>query len=465
MKDIQRRNISRNKLLGRVIIIVFSLLFLYLVISIYFNSHFFFHTVINEVDVSLKAYKDLDKIMKEHEDNYVLQLVERDGRIETIRADEIGLHYNPDNQIPRIFKLQKSLGWIKALAGKERYHVKNLYSYDTDKLDRVFKGLNCLNTHVTPPRDVKFQYREGSYQVIAEEYGNQVKEDKLRKAVHTALSDGVSVLDLVKADCYEKPRFTLSSEKTAKTLALLNKYVSAKITYQFDNKIELIDGNVINRWLRIDNDLNVVINRTALENFIDELAYKYDTVGKTREFKSSVGKVIEVTGGLYGWKIDKAAELKELTINLNRGEVITREPVYAQKALPRDNELGDSYVEINLTRQYLWYYKKGKLITHGAVVTGNPNRGNGTVVGVYMLNYKQKDADLIGENYQVKVTYWMPFYGNIGLHDARWRHAFGGEIYKTRGTHGCVNAPYSLAKTVYENIEEGTPFICYEEKE
>lgn len=63
-----------------------------------------------------------------------------------------------------------------------------------------------------------------------------------------------------------------------------------------------------------------------------------------------------------------------------------------------------------------------------------------------------------------EVDYWMPFYGNIGLHDARWRHVFGGEIYKTRGTHGCVNAPYNLAKTVYENIEEGTPFICYEEE-
>jgi hypothetical protein len=50
------------------------------------------------------------------------------------------------------------------------------------------------------------------------------------------------------------------------------------------------------------------------------------------------------------------------------------------------------------------------------------------------------------------------------LHDASWRSAFGGEIYKRNGTHGCVNAPFHLAKTIYENIEEGIPIICYEEQ-
>ena len=58
-----------------------------------------------------------------------------------------------------------------------------------------------------------------------------------------------------------------------------------------------------------------------------------------------------------------------------------------------------------------------------------------------MLNYKQKGATLKGPNYEAEVTYWMPFNGNIGIHDASWRYSFGGEIYKRNGTHGCVNAP------------------------
>lgn len=57
----------------------------------------------------------------------------------------------------------------------------------------------------------------------------------------------------------------------------------------------------------------------------------------------------------------------------------------------------------------------------------------------------------------------MPFYGNVGIHDATWRSSFGGNIYKTDGSHGCVNAPLYLAKTIYANIESGTPVICYYE--
>ena len=55
----------------------------------------------------------------------------------------------------------------------------------------------------------------------------------------------------------------------------------------------------------------------------------------------------------------------------------------------------------------------------------------------------------------------MPFNGGIGIHDASWRNKFGGEIYKTGGSHGCVNSPYEVAKAIFDNIEVGTPVVCY----
>ena len=55
----------------------------------------------------------------------------------------------------------------------------------------------------------------------------------------------------------------------------------------------------------------------------------------------------------------------------------------------------------------------------------------------------------------------MPFNGGIGLHDANWRKTFGGTIYKTNGSHGCVNLPPAVAKTIYENISAGDPVLCY----
>ena len=164
------------------------------------------------------------------------------------------------------------------------------------------------------------------------------------------------------------------------------------------------------------------------------------------------------------------AETKVLLENIKLGELLQKEPIYTQKALVREEDensntydIGKTYVEINITRQHLWFYNGGKLITQGPVVTGDPNKGNPTYGGVYMLNYKQKEATLKGHNYESKVTYWMPFNGNIGIHDASWRYSFGSDIYKRNGTHGCVNAPLYLAQTIFNNIEDGTPIICYEE--
>ena len=174
--------------------------------------------------------------------------------------------------------------------------------------------------------------------------------------------------------------------------------------------------------------------------------------------------MVNLEGGIYGWKIDQEAETEALFENISSGRRLMREPAYIQKAASRaGNEIGNTYVEINITRQHLWFYKDGMLIVQGPVVTGNPNRGNATVTGTYMLNYKQEGVVLTGPGYAAGVQFWMPFYGNMGIHDAKWRSEFGGEIYKKNGTHGCVNAPYYLAKTIYKYIEAGVPVICYKE--
>ena len=66
-----------------------------------------------------------------------------------------------------------------------------------------------------------------------------------------------------------------------------------------------------------------------------------------------------------------------------------------------------------------------------------------------------------GEDYATPVKYWMPFAGDVGMHDASWRKSFGGNIYKTNGSHGCINLPTSVAKTIYNTIEKGWRVLVY----
>ncbi|GIM28354.1 hypothetical protein CPJCM30710_10200 [Clostridium polyendosporum] len=464
MKNINVTKLFKSEATGNIIILIASIVLIYLLISLYFANHFFFNTVINGVDVSLKAHDDVDDIIRSYIKDYKLQLIERNGEIEEIIGQDIGMQYNEKSNISKIYEIQNSFKWIGSLLKEQKYYVDDLFVYNKDNLENKINELNCLNKGIIEPQNVSFRYSNGSYEVIEEVYGNKIYKDKLNEAIEMSILKGETKLDLNENLCYENPKYTLSSGKTIETKNLLNKYVSTKITYIFGSENEILDENIINQWLSVDENLEVVINEKAVTEYVQGLSKKYDTVGIARKIKTSTNRIVEVKGGFYGWRINCAAETKALLENIKLSEVLEKEPIYTQKAVSRgEDDIGNTYVEINITRQHLWFYKDGKLITQGAVVTGNPNKGNSTKVGIYMLNYKEKGSTLSGPNYEAEVTYWMPFNGNIGIHDASWRYSFGGDIYKRNGTHGCVNAPLYLAKTIFDNIEDGTPIICYEE--
>lgn len=470
MKNINIKKLFKSEAVGNKIIIIASIILIYLLISLYFSKHFFFNTVINGVNVSLKAHSDVNQINSSYIKNYKLQLIERNGEIEEITGHDIGMQYNEKSEISKIYQMQNSFKWISSLLKQQEYYVDDIFLYNKDSLEDKINKLNCLNKEIIESQNISFRYSNGSYEVVEEIYGNRVYKDKLNEDIEMSILKGKIKLDLSENLCYENPKYTLSSDKTIKTKNLLNKYVGAKINYTFGNENEMLDGNIINQWLSVDDKLEVVINEKAVKEYVQGLSKKYDTVGVARNIKTSTNKIVEVKGGFYGWKINYGAETKSLLENIKLGELLQKEPIYTQKAVSRDeddigniNDIGKTYVEISITRQHLWFYKDGKLITQGPVVTGDPNRGNSTNVGIYMLNYKEKGSTLNGPNYESDVSYWMPFNGNIGIHDASWRYSFGGDIYKRNGTHGCVNAPLYLAKTIFDNIEDGTPIICYEE--
>ena len=109
----------------------------------------------------------------------------------------------------------------------------------------------------------------------------------------------------------------------------------------------------------------------------------------------------------------------------------------------------------------MYLVQDGKTIMDSDVVTGNVNLRRGTPTGIYSVDYKQSPSVLRGEDYESKVTYWMPFNGGVGFHDATWRGVFGGQIYIGGGSHGCVNMPFIKAQELYGYVKEGMPVIVY----
>lgn len=454
----------KKKVIGNIVIIISVIVLIYLTVSIYFINHFFFNTKVNGVNLSLKNYKAANEILESYINNYSVQIIGRDGRSEDISGKDIGVIYIEKNIIKDIKKDQNTIMWIASLFSEKNYYIDDLIQLNEEDLTKKVNELDIINKDIVEPTNVSFKYDSGIYEIEPEVYGNKINKDKLTEVLVKSIKYGEKTVDLEKNLCYENPKYISDSDKAIETRDLLNKYVSTKITYLFGENKEELNGDIINNWIQIDEDLNVGIDEKALKEYISKLSKNYNTVGITRKFNTSTGKVVDVKGGYYGWKINSVAEEKMLTENIKLGAQLEKEPIYSQKGLYREaNDIGNTYVEINITRQYLWFYKDGKVIAEGGIVTGDPRKGYSTALGTYMINYKQKDSVLRGPGYEAKVNYWMPFNGNIGIHDASWRYSFGYNIYQTDGTHGCVNSPLSLAKKIYDNIEAGTPVICYEE--
>lgn len=432
-------------------------------ISIYFMNHFYFGSEINNIKVAGKTVKEADELISASINNYTLQLEARGGGKEQIKGSQIDLKYDPNDKINDLKKSQKPFKWITSIFNKNDTELDHIVTFNEDLLIEQIENLSCLNSdNVIEPKNASFEYIDNGYKVIEEVKGNKINKEVLYKNIKEAILKGETVIDLDKMNSYENPQYTVESQEVKAVKDLLDKYTNIKITYNFDNRSEILDGSIINKWLDVNENMEITFDEKKIRNYVDSLARDYNTFANTRNFTSSSGEVIQVSGGNYGWVIDKQAEIKELIEIVKKGENITREPVYSQTAVSRSiNDIGDTYVEIDFTKQHLWFYKNGILITEGDVVTGNMSNNWGTPAGTYRLNYKERNATLKGEDYSSPVNYWLPFNGNIGIHDAIWRSEFGGEIYMTNGSHGCINAPYELAEKIFENIEAGTPIVCY----
>lgn len=168
-------------------------------------------------------------------------------------------------------------------------------------------------------------------------------------------------------------------------------------------------------------------------------------------------------GGVYGWLIDRDGETDELVKIIQNGkDVENRKPLYKQTAMSRDkNDLGNEFIEIDLSKQYMWFVRDGKAIVETPIVSGNPNQGDATPPGIYPITYKTRNAVLRGPGYASPVSYWIPFNGNIGIHDASWQPIYGGNRYLYAGSHGCINTPYSKVAEIYKLSKEGMPVVVH----
>ena len=439
-----------------------------IVIAVYSSGHFARGTKVNGIDVSGMSVKQLQKRIGEYSINVKERKIDEKSRDEsffeeTIKGRDIGLAVGDAQPLYDILKGQ---GFIKFFAGdKKDYEISHTLSYDKDLLAKevsALKGASATDGTEAVSASIA-EYTEGKgYEIVSEQQGDILDEQATCEAIEKAVASLKESVDLSKEKAYKKPEFTSESDVLKDAVETLNRYVGTKITYQFGDDTVVLDGTRINKWIKIKKDNTVKIRRNKVEKFVQELHRKYDTVFTNRKFKTAYGDTVTVYGGDYGWWMNTVKETDKLVKLIQKGAVKERTPEYRQTAVSYgDKDYGDTYAEVDLSGQHVFVVKNGKVVFDTACVTGNESQGHATPAGTYGITYKQRNATLRGENYETPVSYWMPFNGGIGFHDAYWRSRFGGTLYRTGGSHGCVNLPPSSAKKIYSLVEQGTPVICY----
>ena len=412
-----------------------------------YKTKFLPETKINNIDVSNLTADEVDDIINNQYVNAYSLVVKNRTKDFQIYGTDISLKSNYKSE-----DLLKKQTLFDAFKDKN-YTIKNNISINNDELIDLLNKKLFQNS--AEPKNAEIHKTENGFEITPEDNGTTLDKETVTEKIKQAILNGEKEIDL--ENDYKNAEITKENEELKSRVNKLNNIAKKKIFLRvYNGNVDEIGFNIFGQF--IDENLNV--DKEKIEKYVDELKNKYDTANKKRVFTTVSGSNLELSGP-YGYTINKNKEIEELTKNVLDENNIERELIYSKKGKFDGTEFGNKYVEVDLGNQIVYLVKNGEVTYQSKCVSGNLRKGRRTPKGIYSITYKQKNAVLKGQDYASPVKFWMPFNKGIGLHDANWRNKFGGVIYKNNGSHGCINLPIDSAKVFFDNVEAGTPVICY----
>ncbi|MCM1579557.1 MAG: L,D-transpeptidase/peptidoglycan binding protein [Ruminococcus sp.] len=429
------------------------------------------NTYIDGIDVSKMTVAKASAALTAEHSPGELKIETRNGE-KTIYPADYGCEYNVFGKVQEIYRQVNHFGWIGSYFKDSFYETNAAPVYDSEKLEKLLRRTDWGETETA---DAYLAHGEDGYYIVPEVKGDKPDIDRLTAYVLRETATGNYDIDLEKSGCYSDPK-VLSHELEGRLEELKNGF-DYEIIYDFGYTTETLTGADVYEWMTDGGKLD----ESRVTEYVAELADKYDTFMKPRSFKTTNKGTITMnqvrySTGQYGWWIDQEKTAEKLLEYIKNGKSVTCEPEYVtldtgytyrgfDSGRSAGGDIGDTYVEVDLSAQHMWYYKEGKLeFETDQIVSGkasDPKRK--TPEGVYSVYRKDTNYTMVAADgsYTAKCKYFMRIsFEGIGFHDYS-RSAYGGNIYLTNGSHGCINMKYDEVKQLYETVEWGTPVILY----
>jgi len=425
------------------------------------------NTTVNGVDCSGLTYREAEYALTEHWNSRHIEVTCSLG----VRKDSFtnfGYEYDLTESL-------KKANGTRIISAAFNHYFNTTYKLQipmvVSSYDKTFKK-SVLNSTVfkaentSKTKDAYVDISDPDFPIIPHEFGNEPDMERVFKDLTDSISNGDLVFVFVEKKYLKMPKVTADDPELLKFQKFCKSYLKQKITYKLGEETFTISPDTLVSLMK--NDYSGEVDNEAVKTYVANLAEKYDNINSTREFTSFTGKDISVPPGIYGWMIDQEAETNQLIKDIESRQDVSREPVFYVKGYGEySRDMGDTYIDVDVTNQMVRYYKEGKLIFSSPCVTGNRLTGTITDIGAYYVINKVRDVVLKGRNvddteYENFVSYWLGInWAGEGFHDATWRSSFGGNIWTYNGSHGCINMPPDKIPELYEKAEIGVPVAVH----
>lgn len=466
------------KKLGRFLVLVFlcGLLVLlagFLALGMYYRNNFPVNTWINGVYCTGKTIEQVGGELAARTEASDLVITDADGREWLIEARSLELYPDYTPALRAYMRKNASAMWMQNIKEPVTVNLEpTQYKWNAEKLEEQFEALGFVQEESLRGKGCSVRYDQARGYYLEDHNRQRLNSARALKCIEECLFNGEFSLDLVGKGCYEDLEDSPEDISQRALWVQLQEYFDCRLTYDMGAEQIPLDAALLSSFLPTDERGNLLTDenggiapdREKVERWVEDLAAQYDTCDTTREFQSSRGDVVSVEYGTYGTKLDVKAEKKYLVeaLKQKRSEPEVHVPAYKQEGFTRGlDDIGNTYIEVDMTEQHMYYYADGELKLDTDVVTGDVSRRRETPEGVYYVYNKQRNRTLRGPGYATPVKYWLPVNGGVGIHDAGWRKKFGGEIYKNDGSHGCINTPMDMVAQLYDMVEVGTPVVIF----
>ncbi len=442
----------------------------YVIVALTYQNTLLPNTRINQVDVSNMTREEAEAAILAAKPVQDLVFVTANNENVTIKAADYSATYAlPENALDEAFQESNWL-WIKKLFAASDYTTDYVFSFSQEQLRTSIMAYewgseSSQDAYIAMGDD-------GLYEIIPETIGDKFDEELLAEYAGSKLDGNTFSIAMLDSGCYEDYLADIVSEDLTESLEQCNRFAGCSITFDFSDRQKVVDGQMIADWVVIKSDGSYEFDTDSMALFVAEMANETDTYGKSRTFRSTLDGTITVPWtelSMYGWQIDQTATIEQMKELIEAGEAVTVAPTYTGWGYGycRDtDDIGDTFIEVDISAQHVWYYKDGALVMESDCVTGtetDPSRT--TPRGIFQI-WSHESPRKLGtyavQGYETWVDYWMPVnYGGIGLHDMG-RSAFGGDIYMYNGSHGCINLPHSFAESLFYATENGIPVIIHD---